>query len=98
MTAGEQARVSARIIEWSELTPEQRLVVRRNYRAARQLDPDERRARWKTYNSLPSEQREALRSRWDSGVAGARRAGTRTGLGAEPAQPWTPRQEPAGEN
>ncbi|MBN9426244.1 MAG: DUF3106 domain-containing protein [Burkholderiales bacterium] len=80
-------KISQRIREWAQLTPEQRRLARQNYRLAKRLPPDERMAQWERYQQLTPEQQSVLRtSGWTSNTA-ARHAGARTGLAKEAAQP-----------
>jgi hypothetical protein len=91
MECEDEARTRQRISEWAALTPEQRRVARQNYRLARQLPPDERKAQWERYTQLTPEQRAVLRSSgWTSNTA-ARHAGAPTGLAKDAAQPFAPR-------
>ena len=59
----EQQRISARMAEWVNLSPSARGQARLNYQAARQLTPEERKARWQAYQSLSPEQRGKLAAR-----------------------------------
>jgi hypothetical protein len=94
MDAENQARARTRIAEWAALTPEQQRIALRNYRLAKQLPPDERKARWERYSEMTPEQQQVLRaSGWTSNTA-ARHAGARTGLAKEAAQPLAPLQQP----
>ncbi|MEO7199558.1 MAG: DUF3106 domain-containing protein [Dokdonella sp.] len=91
MECEDEARTRERISEWAALTPDQRRVARQNYRLARQLPPDERKAQWERYTQLTPEQRAVLRSSgWTSNTA-ARHAGAPTGLAKDAAQPFAPR-------
>lgn len=60
MPPAEQARVQARMSEWSRLTPSQRRDARMNYQAARQVPAENRQSRWEAYQALPPEQRRQL--------------------------------------
>jgi hypothetical protein len=94
MDADNQARARTRIAEWAALTPEQQRIALRNYRLAKQLPPDERKARWERYSEMTPEQQQVLRaSGWTSNTA-ARHAGARTGLAKEAAQPLAPAYPP----
>ncbi len=91
MKPDDEARTQQRIKEWAALTPEQRRVARQNYRLARQLPPDERKAQWERYTQLTPEQRAVLRtSGWTSNTA-ALHAGAPTGLAKDAAQPFVAR-------
>ncbi len=87
MSAQARARAEERIIEWAQLTPEQRRLARQNYRLARRLAPEQRQAPWERYQEMTPEQRSVLRNAgWTSNTA-ARHAGAYTGLAKEAAQP-----------
>ena len=90
MKPDQQARARERIEAWAALTPEQRLLARRNYRLAKELPKDERVAQWERYQQMTPDQRAVLRaSGWTSNTA-ARHAGASTGLAKEAAQPLAP--------
>ncbi|MEY2655528.1 MAG: hypothetical protein RLZZ524_2556 [Pseudomonadota bacterium] len=60
MTADQQARTTSRMAEWAAMSPAQRNAARLQFEQVRQVPATERQARWDAYQSLPSEQREAL--------------------------------------
>jgi len=60
MPADERARMQDRMEAWSRMTPEQRGQARLRYQEARRLSPEERQERWREYQALPPERREAL--------------------------------------
>lgn len=60
MSATEQQRVQARMAEWARLPANQRSQARIRFQQARELTPDERRARWNEYQQLAPEQRREL--------------------------------------
>lgn len=70
----EQARISARMTQWSTLSPSERGQARLNYQEARQLSPQERQARWEAYQALPPEQRRQLAARAAPPAASSARA------------------------
>lgn len=59
----EQARISARMNTWSAMTPSERGRARLNYQEARQLNPQDRQARWEAYQALPPEQKREFATR-----------------------------------
>ncbi|MDP4300109.1 DUF3106 domain-containing protein [Leptothrix discophora] len=60
MTADQQARTTSRMAEWAAMSPAQRNAARLQFEQVRQVPASERQARWDAYQSLPTEQREAL--------------------------------------
>ncbi len=60
MTADQQARTSSRMADWAAMSPAQRNAARLQFEQVRQMPASERQARWDAYQSLPTEQREAL--------------------------------------
>lgn len=60
MPTDEQQRVQARMTEWARLTPSERGRARLSFQEAQQLSPQERKARWEAYQSLPEAERKAL--------------------------------------
>lgn len=56
----EQQRMSARMTQWSTLSPSERGKARQNFQESRQLPPQERQARWEAYQALTPEQRRQL--------------------------------------
>ncbi len=61
--AAEQARVQARMSEWTRLTPTERGQARLNYQQAREVPAADRQARWEAYQALSDEQRRRLAAR-----------------------------------
>jgi hypothetical protein len=59
----EQARISARMTAWANMSPTERGQARLNYQEARQLPPQDRQARWDAYQQLPPEQKRELATR-----------------------------------
>lgn len=59
----EQARISARMTAWAEMTPTERGQARLNFQESRQLTPQERQSRWEAYQALPPEQKNQLATR-----------------------------------
>jgi hypothetical protein len=56
----EQERIQQRMTEWTRMSPEQRNRARVHFQELRQIDTDERRARWEAYQALPAERRKEL--------------------------------------
>lgn len=63
MSPPEQTRVKVRMAEWARMTPAERGRARLQFQEARQLAPGNREERWQAYQSLPSDQRQALASK-----------------------------------
>jgi hypothetical protein len=95
-----QEKARRRILEWANLTPEQRRVARANYRLAKERPAQKRVEEWQNYQSLTQEQREVLRKAGSTSNTAAGHAGAATGLAKEASQPL-PRVStppPAGES
>ncbi len=64
MTPGEQAKLNSRMNEWVALSPQQRAQARLNFgkttELARQLTPEEKKAKWEAYQALSPEEKEKL--------------------------------------
>jgi len=56
----EQERLQARMTEWARMTPSERGRARLNYQEAKQLPDQERQDKWRAYQALPEDQRQAL--------------------------------------
>ena len=69
LAPAEQQRISGRMAEWVKMSPSQRSQARLNYQSARQLTPEERKARWQDYQALTPEQRSRLAARAAPGAA-----------------------------
>jgi hypothetical protein len=63
MPAAERERISARMTEWTKLSPADRGRARLNYQEVQQINPQERQARWEAYQALTPEQRRNLSAR-----------------------------------
>ncbi len=63
MPAAEQARIQARMADWTQMTPKERGQTRMNFKEAQQVPAQERNARWEAYKALPPEQRKQLAAR-----------------------------------
>ena len=60
LPAAEQARIKARMAEWSRLSPAQRGQARQQFQEARDLPTEQRQAKWREYQALSPDQRQAL--------------------------------------
>jgi hypothetical protein len=64
MTPDEQAKLNSRMNEWVALSPQQRAQARLNFgkttELARQLTPEEKKAKWEAYQALSPEEKEKL--------------------------------------
>ncbi|MBW8848163.1 MAG: DUF3106 domain-containing protein [Burkholderiales bacterium] len=56
----ELARLHERMRDWSHLTPAERVDARIGFQVARQVDAEQRQAKWEAYQALPPEKRQAL--------------------------------------
>jgi hypothetical protein len=56
----EQERLQARMTEWARMTPSERGRARLNYQEAKQLPNQERQDKWRAYQALPEDERQAL--------------------------------------
>ena len=63
LSVAEQARVQTRMVEWAQLTPQQRGQARINFQEAKHLPAQDRQARWEAYQALPMEQQRQLAAR-----------------------------------
>lgn len=59
----EQARIQTRMASWVDMTPQQRGQARLNYQEAKQAGPQDLRAEWDAYQSLPPERKRQLAAR-----------------------------------
>lgn len=55
-----QALLRSRMTAWARMSPTERTAARLRYQEAKRLSESERQARWKSYQSLPEDQRKAL--------------------------------------
>ena len=60
MPADERRRVQDRMTEWARMTPDERGRARLQFQEVRQINPQDRQARWDAYLALPAEERRAL--------------------------------------
>jgi hypothetical protein len=87
MSPERQEKARRRILEWANLTPEQRRVARANYRLAKERPAQKRVEEWQSYQSMTQEQREVLRKAGSTSNTAAGHAGAPTGLANEASQP-----------
>jgi len=59
----DQARIQERMAEWARLSTQQRSQARLHFQEAKQLPPQDRKARWEAYQALPPEKRQQLAAR-----------------------------------
>jgi hypothetical protein len=60
MKPEEQKRLQARMADWARLTPEQRQVARENFQRTKALAPEQKKAEWQQYQTLPDTQKKRL--------------------------------------
>jgi hypothetical protein len=87
MSPERQEKARRRILEWANLTPEQRRVARANYRLAKERPAQKRVEEWQSYQSMTQEQQEVLRKAGSTSNTAAGHAGAATGLAKEASQP-----------
>lgn len=87
MSAQRREKAQRRILEWSNLSPEQRRLARANYRLAKERSAEERYEEWRSYQSMTHEQRDVLRRAGSTSNTAAGHAGAPTGLAKEASQP-----------
>jgi hypothetical protein len=87
MSAERRAKAQRRILEWANLSPEQRRLARANYRLAKERSMEQRVEEWQSYQSMTQEQREILRRAGSTSNTAAGHAGAATGLAKEASQP-----------
>jgi hypothetical protein len=63
LSAPEQARVQARMADWTKLTPQERGQARLNFQEATQVPAQDRQDRWDAYQALSAEQKRQLAAR-----------------------------------
>ena len=87
MSPERQAKAKRRILEWANLSPEQRSTARANFRLAKELSAKEKAQEWRNYQSMTQEQREVLRRAGSTSNTAAGHAGASTGLAKEASPP-----------
>jgi hypothetical protein len=60
LPAPELARLHERMRDWAHLTPSERANARVSFQVAKQVDADQRQAKWEAYQALPPEKRQEL--------------------------------------
>lgn len=60
LPAPELARLHERMRDWAHLTPAERVDARVGFQVAKQVDAEERQAKWEAYQALPPEKRQEL--------------------------------------
>lgn len=64
LSASEQGKMHARMVEWAALSPQERAQARLNFgktaEIARELTPSEKLAKWQAYQALSAEERQKL--------------------------------------
>jgi hypothetical protein len=111
----EQATMHSRMNEWVSLSPQQRAQARLNFgktkELSRQLTPEEKKAKWQTYQALSPEEKQKLAAKASPKPAGAATAVKPVAPqklavihphvnkpGTKPASKITPSQPPAASN
>lgn len=56
----ELVRVQERMRDWARLSPAERVNARIGFQVAKQVDAEQRQAKWEAYQALPPEERQAL--------------------------------------
>ena len=74
-SAADQATMHSRMVEWVAMSPQQRAAARLNFAKTKelsnQLTPDEKKAKWETYQALSSEEKASLAAKATPKPAGA---------------------------
>jgi hypothetical protein len=60
MSGAEQEKLHSRMTEWAALSPQQRTQARLNFGEAKQIPPDDKKAKWEAYQALPPEEKSKL--------------------------------------
>jgi len=60
LPAPELARVHERMRDWAQLKPSERVNARIGFQVAKQVDAEQRQAKWEAYQALPAEKRQEL--------------------------------------
>lgn len=60
LPAPELARLHERMRDWAHLTPSERANARISFQVAKQVDAEQRQAKWEAYQALPPEKRQEL--------------------------------------
>ena len=87
MSAESRDKAQRRVLEWANLSPEQRRIARANYRLAKERSAKQRVEEWQSYQSMTQEQRRVLREAGTTSNTAAGHAGAATGLAKDASQP-----------
>lgn len=79
LPAPELARLHERMRDWAHLTPSERANARISFQVAKQVDAEQRQAKWEAYQALPPEKRQELADK-----AAARRQAQTKSTGSNP--------------
>lgn len=79
LPAPELARLHERMRDWAHLTPSERANARVSFQVAKQVDAEQRQAKWEAYQALPPEKRQELADK-----AAARRQAQTKATGPNP--------------
>ena len=60
MSGAEQEKLHSRMTEWAALSPQQRTQARLNFGEAKQISPDDKKAKWEAYQALSPEEKRNL--------------------------------------
>lgn len=60
MSPVERKRLQTRMADWARLTPEERRAARETYQKTRTVPPEQKKAQWVEYQSLPDAQKQQL--------------------------------------
>lgn len=66
MKPADQKRAHARMADWAKMTPEQRRAARENYKQAKALPLEQKKAEWQQYQKLPESQKKQLAAAADA--------------------------------
>lgn len=105
MQPEEQKRLQGRMADWARLTPEQRRVARENFQRTKALPPEQKKAEWQQYQTLPETQKQRLAATVDERKPARQKARQREQEGkvvtpvapvrnATPTRPAAPRVKP----
>jgi hypothetical protein len=105
MQPEEQKRLQGRMADWARLTPEQRRVARENFQRTKALPPEQKKAEWQQYQTLPETQKQRLAATVDERKPARQKARQREQEGkvvapvapvrnAAPSKPAAPRVKP----
>ncbi len=96
MKPEEQKRVQARMADWARLTPEQRRVARENFQRSKTLPPEQKKAEWQQYQTLPEAQKQRLAATADERKPAVKKARQRESEGKVVAPSMEQKVRPVG--